>query len=136
MVLEGAGHRVIDVCGCSQAQSLVSNGLFPDLLLIESLPAASSDVPQFHQLLSSVPVESTCLVTGIAEQGVREQASALGIRHFLMKPLTRDDLESMIEEISCPVVPAFCDAIASLPATPATRESDIPADMPAPPYVE
>jgi transcriptional regulator with PAS, ATPase and Fis domain len=53
-----------------------------------------------------------------------------------MKPLTRDDLESMIEEISCPVVPAFCDAIASLPATPATRESDIPADMPAAPYVE
>lgn len=100
MVLEGAGHRVIESEGCSQTQSLLSNGLNPDLLLVESSPANPSETSQLRQLLITAPKNSTCLIVGIGEHELRKEASELGIKHFLMKPTTRGDLESMIDELS------------------------------------
>ena len=50
MVLEGAGHRVIEAAGRAQVNALLSNGLDPDLLLCEASPANSSETSQFRQL--------------------------------------------------------------------------------------
>lgn len=106
LVLEGAGHRVIESDGCPQAQALLSNGLHPDLLLIESMPAGEPESEPHYQLLKSAPRQNICLVMGIGDQGARRQALELGIEHFLVKPVTRGDVESIIDELSHPAAPA------------------------------
>ena len=111
MVLEGAGHRVIDAAGNVQAESLLRNGLDPDLLLCELFFAGLFGSTKFKQLIECSSRECICVVTGVGDQELRDEASALGIMHFLTKPVTRFDLESLVE------------AATSRSATPASAES-------------
>jgi two-component system, NtrC family, response regulator AtoC len=100
MVLEGAGHRVVDATGVAQAHSLVSNGLEPDVLLLEVSTPASSAAPEYQQFLPLVSSGRLCLITRMSEMGLRDEASASGIRHFLTKPVTRFDLETLMNVVS------------------------------------
>jgi DNA-binding NtrC family response regulator len=130
LVLEGVGHRVIECDGCPQAHALLSNGLHPDLLLIESVSTAGAEWEAHLQLLRSVPRQNVCLVMGIGEQGARKQAVELGIRHFLVKPVTRGDVESMVDELSHAPVPApVADTKAICAANPPLAEC-VPPEMP------
>ena len=74
MVLEDAGHRVVEAAGSTQAYSLLSNGLDPDLLICEgsSLDSSAGDL---GHLLNFVPAHRICVIAGIGEHGLREQAA-------------------------------------------------------------
>ena len=128
VVLQGAGHRVIESGEFSQAQSLLSNGLAPDLLLIESTPQGPSETVHFRQLLKSASKQNICLLMGMAEHTIRKEASDLGIRHFLMKPVTRGDIESMIDGLIHPAAEFHGEAVfpameASTPALAGTAQT-------------
>jgi two-component system, NtrC family, response regulator AtoC len=97
--LEGAGHRVIESEGYAQAESLLANGLDPDLLLIESTSGNPADKLQYLRLLKSSRDHSVCLVMGVADQRLRQEAAGLGIKQFLMRPVTRKDIESVVDEL-------------------------------------
>lgn len=96
-VLEGEGHRVIETRGYSDASSLLSEGLTPDLLLLESHSARSSEMLNVRQLMTKLSRGRICLVMGIGDEKLRQEARELGIRHFLTRPLTRRDLESIVD---------------------------------------
>ena len=100
MVLEGAGHRIIEAAGEGQAYSLLSNGLDPDLLLCEVSPQDHSENAEYREFLKYIPAEGICLITKMSDQELRSQASALGIKRFLAKPVTREDLESAVESLN------------------------------------
>jgi len=144
MVLEGAGHRVIDAAGVEQAVSLLNNGLEPDLLLCEASLTDSSDGMQYQPLVKCARAENICLITKMREQGVRSEASALGIRHFLDKPVTRFELESLVDEFgqsqgqAPPVYPCQSAGAESVAAATGIAEgrASIPDDMPPVPYIE
>ena len=130
MVMAGAGHRVIESGGFAQAQLLLSNGLAPDLLLVESTPAGPTESLQFHQLLKFAPMPSICLILGIGEQMLRKEASELGVRHLLTKPVTRGDLESIIDGLNHPVEQGACGDLVSPSAETAALARSLPVDMP------
>ncbi len=96
-VLEEEGHRVIETPGYSDASSLLSEGLTPDLLLLESHSARSSEMLNVRQLMTKLSRDRICLVMGIGDEKLRQEARELGIRHFLTRPITRRDLESIID---------------------------------------
>jgi two-component system, NtrC family, response regulator AtoC len=98
-VLEGAGHRVIESEGYAQAESLLANGLDPDLLLIESTSGNPADKLQYLRLLKSSCDRAVCLVMGVADQRLRQEAAGLGIKQFLVRPVTRGDIESVVDEL-------------------------------------
>jgi len=134
MVLEGAGHRVIEARGSAQAFSLLSNGLDPDLLLLEG---HSQDTFIYSRLLNHLPAHRVCVIVGVSDQGLREQIAGLGIRRFVDKPVTREDLEKVVDALNpsvgevAPVRPMDVEA--------ATREAGdavFSAATPAVPYVE
>jgi two-component system, NtrC family, response regulator AtoC len=127
MVLEGAGHRMIESGGYEQARLLLTNGLDPDLLLVESIKAGSSEGEwtQLRQLLKSAPARSICLILGIGEQTLWKKASELEIQRFLTKPVTRGDLESVIDGLTHPIA---SDAGSLSPRT-VGHEPSIPAYM-------
>jgi two-component system, NtrC family, response regulator AtoC len=113
MVLEGAGHRVIESEAYPQAESLLSNGLDPDLLLIESTPTNPSDKLEYLRLLKMARNRGVGLITGVAEQRLRQEAAGLGIKHFLMRPVTRVDIESMVEALHGQAAQLRCEEISS-----------------------
>ncbi len=100
MVLEGAGHRVIEAEGYPQAESLLSNGLEPDLLLIESIALNPTEKLEYLRFLRCVRNHAVCLVMGVADQRLRQEAAGLGVRQFLVRPVTRGDIEAMLDELS------------------------------------
>jgi two-component system, NtrC family, response regulator AtoC len=100
MILEGVGHRVVEAAGTAQAFSLLSNGLDPDILLCDSTKLNSADGTQFCKVLGCIPAQRICLVTGVNDQTLRKQACQLSITHFLTRPITRDELESVVEKMS------------------------------------
>jgi DNA-binding NtrC family response regulator len=136
LVLEGAGHRVIESDGYPQAQALLSNGLHPDLVMVESMPAGRPEAEPYYQLLSSAPRQTICLVMGIADQESRKQACDLGIQHLLVKPVTRSDVESMIDELNHPVVHTPGRGRKAVCAESTVIAAGIPSDMPPVPYLE
>jgi two-component system, NtrC family, response regulator AtoC len=139
LVLEGAGHRVVEAVGATQACSLLSNGLDPDLVICEGLSLNSASSMSHHQLLRCVAPVRICLVAGAGELAERSEASSLGIQHFIPKPITRDDLEALIDALSSDGEGAASlnDAQPEgLALSSDVQESQIPVTMPGVPYVE
>jgi two-component system response regulator AtoC len=143
MVLEGAGHRVVAAEGSAQAYALLNNGLDPDLLICEGFGLNSSVNEQLRLLLNLAPAQRVCVIAGILEQGLREKTSQLGIQHFITKPLTRGDLDSVIDAVIHLQGDFASDCtIASLPEDGAIERLNTqnkpgnPDDMPSVPYVE
>jgi transcription antitermination factor NusG len=96
-VLEEEGHRVLETPGYSDASSLMSEGLTPDLVLLESHSARSSEMSNVRQMMTKLSRDRICLVMGIGDEKLRQEARELGIRHFLTRPITRRDLESIVD---------------------------------------
>jgi DNA-binding NtrC family response regulator len=143
MVLEGAGHRVIEAAGYSQAHALLSNGLNPDLIFSEAPPIQAPGISQCGQLLHVAPREKLCLLTKLGDEQLRQQATQLGIERTLIMPLTREDVESAVESVTPGKgsVGALRETNPSRAAGQIAVESPapsihIPDDMPSVPYVE
>jgi two-component system, NtrC family, response regulator AtoC len=144
LVLEGAGHRVVETTAVTQACSLVSNGLDPDLILCEGLSSDSTDSLPHRQLLRCAAAARFCIVAGVGELALRNEAIGLGIQHFIARPITRDDLEAVVDAVSCSNGDRTASRSdedsavrASLAKPPDTvDELRIPMQMPGVPYVE
>jgi transcription antitermination factor NusG len=50
-----------------------------------------------RQLMTKLSRNRICLVMGIGDEKLRQEARELGIRHFLTRPITRRDLESIVD---------------------------------------
>jgi two-component system, NtrC family, response regulator AtoC len=143
LVLEGAGHRVIEAAGFAQVNSLLSNGLNPDLLLCEASPSDASEISQVRQFLEFTPSKKICLITKLSGQRLRTEAAALGIQLTLTMPVTREDVESVIESLvplkgrptAARNLASDCCDSAGIPCDP-KHSLGIPEDMPTGPYVE
>lgn len=142
MVLESAGHRVVDAAGTVQAQSLLGNGLNPDLVFCEASSTGSS-TKEHLLLLEHACKKSFCLITKVSEHDLRDEASAQGIQHFLSRPVTRFDLESLIDLVSRAEGPAGGVVASSLAARAVVSnagehgdECDTTDDLRAAPYIE
>jgi two-component system, NtrC family, response regulator AtoC len=134
-VLEGAGHRVIESDGYRQAQLLLGNGLSPDLLLIARSPLGAIEAAQCEQLLKSISPERICLIAGMGEDKLRDQALQSGVRHVLSNPVTRGDLESTVEKFNDPTY-GLASTGGTLGSSSATPRSQSSVQMPALPYIE
>jgi two-component system, NtrC family, response regulator AtoC len=96
-VLEGAGHKLVNAPGCEQARTLLENGLQPDFVILESSRAAGSS--DLFNTLKATSTSAVCLVHGPGEKQIREQASRLGVRLFLERPLTSSDISGLLEQL-------------------------------------
>lgn len=144
MVLEGAGHRVVELPGRTQACSILSNGLDPDLLICDARVPDSPEGLDDRQFLRFVPAKKICLITRMNEEQLRKEAAALGIEHFLAVPVTREDLESVIEALSPfrgrpgvdPAVSASSAEDLASEATDQENSAGVSENVPAVPYIE
>jgi two-component system, NtrC family, response regulator AtoC len=140
MVFEGAGHRVVEAAGSAQAHSLLSNGLEPDLLFCEASPLSSTESVQYRQLLSSIPPHRICMIAGVGEQALRDQAAELGIEHFIAKPVTREDIEALLDASNHAGgnSASACAIASTMATTPLNPEENpcISANTPPAAYVE
>ena len=99
-VFEGEGHSLIETGGCSEAKLLLGNELNPDLVLIELGPSGSLETPQFHELLKNADNDKVCLILGMGDQRQYKDARSLGIKQFLMRPVTRSDLQTLLRGLN------------------------------------
>ncbi len=144
MVLEGSGHRVIEASDPTQIDSLLSNGLDPDLMLFEAPATGASNPSLLRHLLRYISANKICLVTTLSGRESSSQAAGLGIKSILTAPVTREDIELLVESLSSAKVrvtevveaPApACGGRESFAGEPATSHL-VPEDMPAVPYIE
>jgi two-component system, NtrC family, response regulator AtoC len=144
LVLEGAGHRVVETPGVTQGCSLLSNGLDPDLIVCEGLSPDSTESLSHRRLLRSAAASRFCIVAGVGDQALRQEAIGLGIQHFLGRPITREDLEAVIDVVGgangdrkTNSEEADSTVWTSITASPDSAGNErIPMQMPGVPYVE
>ncbi|MGB9291034.1 MAG: sigma-54 dependent transcriptional regulator [Terracidiphilus sp.] len=134
MVLEGAGHRVVEAGKQQQAESLLGNGLSPDFVLWEGNSLDSSN--QLRHLSSFISADRICVISGIGEQWMRNAAAGLGVRHVVAKPVTRENLEALMDAVSPESQDCVSDLSSAAVCTENTQKAGNPVDMPAVPYVE
>jgi two-component system response regulator AtoC len=96
-ILKSAGHRLVNAYGPEQARVLLSNGLDPDLVIVESSPAAGPS--DLRTTLRACSGSAVCLVFGSGEEQVKHHAAKLGITLFLERPLAGTDVSRMLEQV-------------------------------------
>ena len=100
-VLGDAGHRLIEAEDYPQAQLLLKNGLNPDLVLIEPAEGLSEKL-EYLQLVRAARGTNACLIAGMGDTRLQNEARELGVRQFLIRPVTRTDVETMVDELRGP----------------------------------
>jgi two-component system, NtrC family, response regulator AtoC len=134
MALENAGHRVIEAAGNTQVNALLGNGLVPDLVVYEASSVSASGAAQFRQFLNIAGGQRICLIAKLSEQRLRREAADFGIDRTLTIPVTREDVEAVLESLT-PVDGKICAELAGA-ARISAHPDHIPDDMPPVPYVE
>jgi DNA-binding NtrC family response regulator len=135
-VLDGAGHCISELSDYKQALSILKWQPHPSLLLVEPPLAGSSEMAEFRKLLKAAPAHGLCLILGIGESSLRAEASELGIQHFLQKPMTRGDIESMIDKLQPLLVSEQGECLGLSSAEMAEAPSGICEDLPADLHLE
>ena len=97
-VLEDAGHRVVESCGYLQAVTLLENGLHPDLVVLESCSGGIS-IPEHRACAQLVARDRLCLVLGIGDEANAVGSLGTMAAHRLVRPVTREDVESLIANL-------------------------------------
>lgn len=95
-VIGGAGHKLVHASSCEQAQILLSNGVEPDLVIVEPPAENQSDLDEVIRVAAKSTV---CMIHGGREQSLRSRALSLGVNLFLNSPLTKTDLGAVIEKV-------------------------------------
>lgn len=116
IVLEDAGHRVVEAGGCSQAVVLLENGLRPDFVLLES-PAGSIGETEYQACARLVAREQLCLIVGIGDEKLEGDPAGAAAAHRLVRPVTREDVDSLISRAGGTASGEWMEA-SSLDATP------------------
>jgi two-component system chemotaxis response regulator CheY len=93
------GHTVIGVArdGISAVRMFKSADPPPDVLLLDHYMPGITGLEAARQILKDYP--SACIVMITADNSIQEEASAMGVRAFLTKPLGVRDIESAIERL-------------------------------------
>lgn len=132
IVLEDAGHRVVESGGYLQAVTLLENGLHPDLVILES-PSAGIATLEHRACAQLVARDRLCLVLGIGDDVNGDGVMGTMAAHRLMRPVTREDIESLIASLGG--ITAGDEAEAE-PAEPSRILSEKGAHMASCPVVE
>lgn len=98
-VLKEQGHRVIECRDVLQARSLLINGIAPDFVLFEPLAGCLPAECDFLRLLRNSGGR-ICLLASPAEKEIRALAVELGVDPILDAPVTRGELELVVEKLS------------------------------------
>ncbi len=99
-VLRGEGHRVVPLRDYEEAHSILQTGIEPDLVLIEPDRSNIGELHECRQLLLQMEKSSVCLILAPGEQDTLSDARSLGVTRFLMKPVIRKDIESLVHRTS------------------------------------
>src|SRR5579871_93492 len=105
-MLEGLGHRVTSAAGFPQAQSLLSNGFLPDVLLIEASAGAQIEVEKLRLFLRNAarytPSVPTILINEPGQGELRHEVAEFGIRSFVSKPVNLEELQVALADYAGP----------------------------------
>jgi two-component system response regulator AtoC len=100
MVLKEEGHRVVALRDYEEVCSILQTGIQPDLILIEPDKLNPDELSGFRQFVLQTEKSSLCLILGPAEQRIASDMRRLGVTLFLMKPVIRPDIESLVQYAS------------------------------------
>jgi len=93
------GHRVVECGEYSQARALLDNGFTPDLVLLDSSSTSLAQAIRSLGLPESFVKDRVCVITGARQSSLRKDASKVGIRHFLMMPLTQQTIDVTVANL-------------------------------------
>ncbi|MDP2627276.1 MAG: response regulator, partial [Candidatus Rokubacteria bacterium] len=97
-ILQDAGHEVVVQCE-NGARALALYPLVrPDLVTMDVIMPGESGVETARRLLAADPAARIIMVTGISEREVVEEALALGVRCYVLKPFDPDRVRDCVEQ--------------------------------------
>jgi transcriptional regulator with PAS, ATPase and Fis domain len=105
-------------------------------VLVETPEAGSPEVSQYRELLQNAPAKSICILAGMAEERGHLEASELGIGYLIRKPVSCDDVESMIDRLNRPFEGQSSSDVSLACPKSAMPANAVSADLTAVPYLE
>ena len=96
LVLEGDGHQVVPASSFEHGLSLLENGLAPNLVFLDVDRSRPQDILNYQEIAGKVQLNRICLILSPGDREIQNRARSFGITHFLMKPVSRMDLESVM----------------------------------------
>jgi PAS domain S-box-containing protein len=110
MMLNGLGYRVIAETDSMRAMEIFqSNPHGVDLIITDMTMPNMTGKQLASKILALRPDVPIILCTGFSEEIAQPEAKALGIRAFVMKPLNRDNLASIVREVLDNAAPSSTD---------------------------
>jgi two-component system, NtrC family, response regulator AtoC len=97
--LEDSGHCVIESSDYPHAHALLSNGLDPDLFLIDTRSGGAEEWPEFRVLLCPLDKLPICLMTAESDAELRKNPSEFGLRKVRSTPVSVLEIRSLVEAV-------------------------------------
>lgn len=97
--LGASGHRVIEAESIKQAQTLISNGLRPDLLVLDAISTDVAATAQVRRLLKKAQRIPVALIAEPEAMQWRKDLESLGASFFLSGALAHEDIEFILRSI-------------------------------------
>jgi transcription antitermination factor NusG len=98
LAFEDEGHCVLECHGYHQAAAKLRNGPVPDVVLVEC-GKKPSDILGFRELSKGAFKDRLVLISGREHEALHKEARNLGIRKFLMKPVSPSEVRSIITDL-------------------------------------
>jgi len=100
-MLERAGHAVSDAASGEAAVSVLKGGLKPDLVITDFHMGAMDGIELVRQVrkMASLRFIPVLMVTTESQQAKRMEAKAAGATGWLVKPVSGNDLITVIRKV-------------------------------------
>jgi len=92
MALEPQGFEIVGHAENGKIGIEMYDELKPDLVTLDVTMPVMDGIEAATELLKKEPRPKIIMMSAIADEGIRQTARALGVKHFAPKPFTPEDL--------------------------------------------
>mgnify|MGYP001015467932 FL=1 len=102
-ILENENHKVIAEASNGEEAYNMYTKFNPDLVTMDVSMPNVNGIIAVKKIINNYPEANIIMVSAISQRDMVFEALESGAKHYIIKPITREKIISVINEVLCPI---------------------------------
>ena len=102
-ILENENHKVIAEASDGEEAYNMYTKFNPDLVTMDVSMPNVNGILAVKKIINNYPEANIIMVSAISQRDMVFEALESGAKHYIIKPITREKIISVINEVLCPI---------------------------------
>jgi len=102
-ILENENHKVIAEASDGEEAYNMYTKFNPDLVTMDVSMPNVNGILAVKRIINNYPEANIIMVSAISQRDMVFEALESGAKHYIIKPITREKIISVINEVLCPI---------------------------------